>query len=79
MGLDCREKLYNQSFILRMDSHSLVEMTYVLHRVYSPIIYGESSLMEMSRKACIFNLACERQFGDLVKGFAHSVVSHTSM
>ena len=64
--------------MLRMDSHSLVEMTYVLHRVCLPIIYSESWLMKTTRKSYIFNLACERQFGDLVKGFAHSVLSHTS-
>ena len=61
-----------------MDSHSLVEMTYVLHMVCSPIINSESPLVKTTRKSCIFNLACERRFGDLVQGFAYSVISHTS-
>ena len=58
-----------------MDSHSLIKVAYMLHRVCSTIVDGESWLMEPSRKSCPFNLAREGQLGNLVQCFTHSVIS----
>ena len=58
-----------------MDSHSLIEMAHMLHRVRSTIVDGECWLMEPSRKCCPFNLTHEGRFGNLVHCFAYSVIS----
>ena len=42
-----------------MDNHLLFELTYVLYRVRSTIIYGERWLMETSRKFCPFYPLCK--------------------
>ena len=58
-----------------MHSHSLVEMTHVLHRICSTIIDGERWLIESLRKSCPFNLVCEGRLGNLVQRLAQSVIS----
>ena len=62
-----------------MDSHSLVEVAYMLHRVGSTIVYGERWLSESPRKFCSFNSACERRPGNLIQRPAHSIVSQASL
>ena len=42
-----------------MDGHSLVELTYVLYRVRSTVVYSESRLMESPRKFSPVYLARE--------------------
>ena len=69
------EHLAHQGLILGVDSHSLVEVTYVLHRVCSIIIDGERWLIESPRKFCPFNFAHERRLGNLVQRRAHCVIS----
>lgn len=69
------QHLAHQGLILRMDSHSLTEMAYMLHRVRSPIVDGECWLMETPRKSCPFNPMHERWLGNLIQSFAHSIVS----
>ena len=56
-----------------MDSHSLIEVVHMFHRVGSTIVDGEHWLMEPPRKYCPFNFVCEGQLGNLVQRFAHSV------
>ena len=51
--------LAHQGLVLGMDSHSLVEVTYMLHRVCLTIVNSEHWLIEVSRKSCPFNLAHE--------------------
>ena len=58
-----------------MDSHSLIKMAYMLHRIRSTIINGEHWLIELLRKSCPFNLMCEGRLGNLVQRLAHSVIS----
>ena len=61
-----------------MDSHSLIEVTHMLHRVHSTIVDGERWLMELPRKYWPFNLVREGQLGNLVQCFAYSVISQAS-
>ena len=68
------EHLAYQGFILGIDSHSLVEVAHMLHRVRSTIVNGERWLIETLRKSCPFNLTRERQLRDLVQHLAHSIV-----
>ena len=42
-----------------MDSHPLVELTYVLYEVHPIVIYDEGRLMEPPRKFNPLYLACE--------------------
>ena len=65
----------HQSLILRMDSHSLVELAHMFYGVRSTIINGERRLMESLRKFCHLYLARERWFEDLIQRLTHSVVS----
>ena len=58
-----------------MDSHSLIEVAHMLHKVHLTIVDGERWLMELLRKYWPFNLAHEGQLGNLVQCFAHSVIS----
>ena len=61
-----------------MDSHSLIKVAHMFHRVCLTVIDGECWLMEPPRKYCAFDLACEGQLGNLVQRFAHSVISEAS-
>ena len=58
-----------------MDSHSLVEVAYMLYRVRSTIVNGKHWLIESSRKSCPFNLAREKRLRDLVQRLAYSIFS----
>ena len=58
-----------------MDSHPLVEMAHMLHRICSTIIDGERWLIESLRKSCPFNLVCEGRLGNLVQRLAYGVIS----
>ena len=58
-----------------MDSHSLVEMTHMFHRIRSTIVDGEHWLIESSRKSYPFNLVHEGRLGNLVQRLTHSVIS----
>ena len=69
------EHLTHQGLVLGMDSHSLVEMAHMLHRICSTIVDSERWLIKSSRKSCPFNLACERRLGNLVQRLAHNVIS----
>ena len=48
-----------------MDSHSLIEVAHMLHRVRSTIVDGECWLMEPPGKYYPFNLAREGRLGNL--------------
>ena len=61
-----------------MDSHSLIEVAHMLHRVHSTIVDGEHWLMELPKKYWPFSLAREGQLGNLVQCFAHSFISQAS-
>ena len=54
------EHFAHQGFISGVDSHSLVEMEDVLHRVHSAIIHDECWLSKMSMKLSSFNSTCKR-------------------
>ena len=58
-----------------MDSHPLVEVAHVLHRVCLTIVNGERWLIEPPRKSSSFYLARERRFGNLIQYLAHGVIS----
>ena len=58
-----------------MDSHSLVEVTYMLCRVYLTIVHGEHWLSKPPTKFSSFNSTCERRSENLVLRLAHSVIS----
>ena len=60
-----------------MDSHSLIEVAHMLHRVRSTIVDGECWLMEPLGKYYPFNLAREGRLGNLFQCFAYSVISQT--
>ena len=61
-----------------MNSHSLIEVAHMLHRVRSAIVDGEYWLMEQSREYCPFNLVREGRLGNLVQRLAHSIISQAS-
>ena len=69
------EYLTHQGLVLGLDSHSLVEMAHMLHRIRSTIVNGERWLMELPRKLCLFYLARERRLGNRDQRLAHSVIS----
>ena len=58
-----------------MHSHSLVEVAYVLHRVYLTIIHGEHGLGEPSRKSPFLNSTRERRSENLVEHSTHRIIS----
>ena len=60
-----------------MDSHLLFELTYVLYRVCSTIIYGERWLMESSRKFCPFYPPCKGWLRDLPQRLFHNIVPYS--
>ena len=60
-----------------MDSHLLFELTYVLYRVCSAIIYGERWLVESSRKFCIFYSPRKRWYRNLAQRLFHNVSSYS--
>ena len=57
-----------------MNSHPLVELTYVLYEVRSTIIYGESGLVESSRKFSPLYPMREGRLGNTVQGLTHGLV-----
>ena len=69
----------HQGVVLGIDSHSLIEMAYMLHRVCSPIVDGECWLMETPRKSYPFNLMRERWLSNLVQSFAHCIITQSSV
>ena len=58
-----------------MDSHPLVKLAHVLHRVCFAVIKGEGRLLESSRKRSPFYAAREEGFGELVQCLAHGIDS----
>ena len=72
------EHLAHQDFVLRMDSHYLIEVAHMHHKIRSTIVDGECWLMELPRKNCPFNLDREGRLRNLVQHFAHSVISKAS-
>ena len=60
-----------------MDSHPLLELTYVLYRVRSTIIHGERWLMETSRKFSPFYPPCKWWFRDLTQRLFHNSISYS--
>ena len=46
--------------VLRVNSHSLVKVAYMLYRVHSNIAHGECWLSKSSRNFSSFNSVCER-------------------
>ena len=60
-----------------MDSHLLFELTYVLYRVCSTIIYGERWLMETSRKFYPFYPPCKGWLWDLAQHLFHNIVPYS--
>ena len=60
-----------------MDSHPLVELAHMLHRVCSIVVNGEGWLLEPSREYDPFYVVRERRLGELVQCLAHGVVSQT--
>ena len=73
------EHFAHQGFVLGIDSHSLIEMAHMLHRVYSPIVDGECWLMEMPSRSYPFNPTREWRLGNLVQSFTHRIISQSSM
>ena len=69
------EHLTHQGFILGVNSHPLVEVAYMLHRVCSTIIHCKCRLSEPPRKFSSFNFACKKWFGNLVQFPTHSIIS----
>ena len=57
-----------------MDSHPLIEVTDMFHRICSTIINGERGLMESSRKTRAFYILCEGQFRDLTQRLVHGII-----
>ena len=55
-----RKYFAHQSFVLRVDSHPLVELAHMFHRIRSIIVNGECGLMELPRKFRPLYLAHER-------------------
>ena len=66
--------LAHQGLILGVHNHSLVEVTYVLHRVCTTVVHGERRLSETPRKSPIIDLTCERWSGNLFEGSAHRII-----
>ena len=58
-----------------MDSHPLVELAHMLHRVCSTVVNGEGWLLESSRKCGSFYVMRERRLGELIQCPAHGIVS----
>ena len=55
----------------------LFELTYMFYRIRSAIINGERSLMESSRKFCLFYPLCEGWLRNLTQCLFHNVSSHS--
>ena len=60
-----------------MDSHFLFELTYLLYRVRSAIIYDERWLVESFRKLCLFYLPCKGWLRNLAQRLFHNVNSYS--
>ena len=58
-----------------MNSHFLIKMTDMLHRIRLTIIKRESRLIKSPRKARTLYSSCERRFSNLVQRFVHGFVS----
>ena len=58
-----------------MDSHPLVELAHMLHRVCFTVVDGEGWLLEPSRKCIPFYVVHEMRLGELVQCPAHGIVS----
>ena len=58
-----------------MDSHPLVELAHMLHRVCFTVVNGKGWLLEPSRKYGPFYVMCERRLGELIQCPAHGIVS----
>ena len=60
-----------------MDSHLLLELTYVLYRVCSAIIHGERWLVESFRKFCLFYPPCKGWLRNLAQCLFHNISSYS--
>ena len=69
----------HQGLVLRMDSHLLFELIYVLNRIRSTIIHGERWLMESSRKFCLFYPPCKGRFRNLAQCLLYNISSYSLM
>ena len=58
-----------------MDSHPLVELAHMLHRVCFTVVNGEGWLLEPSRKCSPFYVVHERGLRELIQCPAHDIVS----
>ena len=65
----------HQNFVLRVDSHPLVKLAHMFHKIHSTIVNGERGLMESLRKFRPLYLMLERWFWDLIQRLAHGVIS----
>ena len=66
--------LAHQGLILGVYNHSLVEVTYVFHRICTAVVHGERGLNEPPRKSPFLNPACERRSGNLFECSAHRII-----
>ena len=72
-----REHLAHQSLILLVNSHSLIEVANMFHRIRSAIIHGEHWLSKPPRELPTFYPTSKRRFRNLVKSPAHSIAAQT--
>ena len=58
-----------------MDSHPLVELTHMLHRVCFIVVNGEGRLLELSREYGHFYVMRKRRLRELIQCPAHGIIS----
>lgn len=58
-----------------MDSHPLVKLAHMLHKVCFAVIDSEGWLLEPSREYSLFYMASERWLGELIQRPAHGIAS----
>ena len=60
-----------------MDSHSLVKLAHMLHRVYLAVVNGKRRLIETSRQFSPLYPVREGWFGDLIQCLVHGIITQT--
>ena len=58
-----------------MDSHPLVELAHMLHRICFTVVNGEGWLLEPLRKYDPFYVMRKRRLGELIQCPAHGIIS----
>ena len=59
-----------------MNSHLLFELAYMLYRIGTSVIHGESGLVKASRKLCLFYFPSKGGLRNLAQSLLHDLCSY---